>query len=375
MFIEFKNVTFKYPDSEEYVLHNLSFSIEKGNMLTILGHNGSGKSTIAKLIMGLLQPNEGSIYIDGIELTEKTVDSLRKQMGIIFQNPDNQFVGVTVKDDIAFGLENHQVPRKEMIEQINKYASLVNMQEYLDENPENLSGGQKQRVAIAGALAMETELIIFDESTSMLDPKGTSEINHMIKTLRTKLNKTIISITHNLEEALISDRVIVVNSGKIVLDGTPQEVLKENLLAHLSNKLSDNLKNPNSFKLHHAWLNDTGRIIIVEYEGTNSYGGVVSGYVYYSFDADDNEFQIVTSFNDFDQETYSYYDSEDERLEKLLKNLAKKIAEEIIANDDLKFDDHMADRINALFKENKLKDVKLHDNIAEIYPEEDGTEA
>ena len=202
--------------------------------IAIDGPAGAGKSTIAKLIMGLLQPNEGSIYIDGIELTEKTVDSLRKQMGIIFQNPDNQFVGVTVKDDIAFGLENHQIPRKEMIEQINKYASLVNMQEYLDENPENLSGGQKQRVAIAGALAMETELIIFDESTSMLDPKGTSEINHMIKTLRTKLNKTIISITHNLEEALISDRVIVVNSGKIVLDGTPKEVLKEKALLEAS---------------------------------------------------------------------------------------------------------------------------------------------
>ena len=234
MFIEFKNVTFKYSDSDEYVLHNLSFSIEKGNMLTILGHNGSGKSTIAKLIMGLLQPNEGSIYIDGVELTEKTIDSLRKKMGIIFQNPDNQFVGVTVKDDIAFGLENHQVPRNEMIEQINKYATLVNMEDYLDENPENLSGGQKQRVAIAGALAMETELIIFDESTSMLDPKGTSEINNMIKTLRTKLNKTIISITHNLEEALISDRVIVVNSGKIVLDGTPKEVLKEKALLEAS---------------------------------------------------------------------------------------------------------------------------------------------
>ena len=234
MFIEFKNVTFKYLDSEEYVLHNLSFSIEKGNMLTILGHNGSGKSTIAKLIMGLLQPNEGSIYIDGLELTEKSVDSLRKKMGIIFQNPDNQFVGVTVKDDIAFGLENHQVPRNEMIEQINKYATLVNMEDYLDENPENLSGGQKQRVAIAGALAMETELIIFDESTSMLDPKGTSEINHMIKTLRTKFNKTIISITHNLEEALISDRVIVVNGGKIVLDGTPKEVLKEKAILEAS---------------------------------------------------------------------------------------------------------------------------------------------
>ena len=234
MFIEFKNVTFKYPDSDEYVLYDLSFSIEKGNMLTILGHNGSGKSTIAKLIMGLLQPNKGSIYIDGVEIAEKSIDSLRKKMGIIFQNPDNQFVGVTVKDDIAFGLENHQVPRKEMIEQINHYANLVNMEEFLDENPENLSGGQKQRVAIAGALAMETELIIFDESTSMLDPKGTSEINNMIKTLRSKLNKTIISITHNLEEALISDRVIVVNKGKIVLDGTPKEVLKEQTILEAS---------------------------------------------------------------------------------------------------------------------------------------------
>lgn len=243
MFVEFKNVTFKYSDSDEYVLDNLSFSIEKGSMLTILGHNGSGKSTIAKLIMGLLGPNSGSIYIDGEELNEKSVDILRKKMGIIFQNPDNQFVGVTVRDDIAFGLENHQIPRKEMIEQIDKYAQMVDMSEYLEASPENLSGGQKQRVAIAGALAMETDLIIFDESTSMLDPKGTNEINKMIKTLKNKYNKTIISITHNLEEALIADRVIVVNSGKIVLDGTPKEVLKEKAILEASGlKLIDGVE-------------------------------------------------------------------------------------------------------------------------------------
>lgn len=171
MFVEFKDVSFKYYGSDEYVLNQLSFAIEKGSMLAILGHNGSGKSTIAKLMMGLLEVTSGDIYIEGEKLTENNVDVLRQKMGIIFQNPDNQFVGVTVRDDIAFGLENHKIPRKEMIEKIDKYAKLVNMQDFLDENPENLSGGQKQRVAIAGALAMDTDLIIFDESTSMLDPK------------------------------------------------------------------------------------------------------------------------------------------------------------------------------------------------------------
>ena len=177
MKVEFKDVSFKYYSSEEYIFEHLSFIIENNGMLAILGHNGSGKSTIAKLIVGLLTPTSGKILIDDEEVNDDTIDRIRQKMGIIFQNPDNQFVGVTVKDDIAFGLENHQIPRKEMIEQIDKYAKLVDMQEYLEYNPENLSGGQKQRVAIAGALAMETELIIFDESTSMLDPKGTKEIN------------------------------------------------------------------------------------------------------------------------------------------------------------------------------------------------------
>ena len=218
MKVEFKDVSFKYYSSEENIFEHLSFIIENNGMLAILGHNGSGKSTIAKLIVGLLTPTSGKILIDDEEVNDDTIDRIRQKMGIIFQNPDNQFVGVTVKDDIAFGLENHQIPRKEMIEQIDKYAKLVDMQEYLEYNPENLSGGQKQRVAIAGALAMETELIIFDESTSMLDPKGTKEINQMIYKLKNELNKTIITITHNLEEAVIADRVIVLNNGKIVLD-------------------------------------------------------------------------------------------------------------------------------------------------------------
>lgn len=227
MKIEFKDVSFKYHNGDEYVFEHMSFVIDDNHMLAVLGHNGSGKSTIAKLIVGLLQPTKGSILIDDEEITEKNIDKIRNKMGIVFQNPDNQFVGVTVKDDIAFGLENHQVPRKEMIKQINKYATLVDMIDYLDHNPEQLSGGQKQRVAIAGILAMETELIIFDESTSMLDPKGTKEINKMIYKLKNELNKTIITITHNLEEAVFADRVLVFNEGKIVLDGKPTDVLKE----------------------------------------------------------------------------------------------------------------------------------------------------
>lgn len=227
MKIEFNDVSFKYSDSDYYVFEHLSFIIENDNMLAIFGHNGSGKSTIAKLIVGLLEPTSGQILINDTVLTSSNVDELRKKMGIIFQNPDNQFVGVTVRDDIAFGLENRMVKRDQMIDQINKYASLVDMIDYLDNNPEKLSGGQKQRVAIAGALALETELIIFDESTSMLDPKGTEEINQMIYKLKNDLHKTIITITHNLEEAVFADRVIVLNDGKIVLDGKPQDVLKE----------------------------------------------------------------------------------------------------------------------------------------------------
>ena len=165
-------------------------------------------------------------------------------MGIIFQNPDNQFVGSTVKDDIAFGLENHLIERSEMERRVEKYSKLVDMDLFLDKNPENLSGGQKQRVAIAGVLAMESDLIIFDESTSMLDPKGTKEINKTIKTLKEReTDKTIISITHELEEALYADRILVLNNGKIVLDGKPTEVLPcQDILEASGLKVIDGLK-------------------------------------------------------------------------------------------------------------------------------------
>ena len=232
MKIELKDICFSY-EEDLPVLDKLSLSLSSGEMVAILGHNGSGKSTLSKIIMGLLEPSSGTITIDDVcvfdngNLNEKAFDLSRSKMGIIFQNPDNQFVGVTVQDDIAFGLENRRIAHREMVERVNKYATMVGMNEYLLSNPENLSGGQKQRVAIAGVLAMETDVIIFDEATSMLDPKGTKETNEMIKKLKELDNKMIISITHNLEEAVYADRVIVLNNGKIVLDGTPKEVLKE----------------------------------------------------------------------------------------------------------------------------------------------------
>lgn len=224
MKIEFKNVSFHYPNEQD-VLKNVSFTIDSGQMTSIVGHNGSGKSTLAKLLMGLLEPTTGEIYIDDVKLTEKTINSVRNKMGIIFQNPDNQFVGVTVKDDIAFGLENKNIERRKMLELINEFAALVKMESFLESNPENLSGGQKQRVAIAGVLAMNTECVIFDEATSMLDPIGVKEINETMKMLKKTALKTIISITHNIEEILYSDKVLVLNNGVLVTEGTPKEIL------------------------------------------------------------------------------------------------------------------------------------------------------
>lgn len=247
MKIKFENVSFNYDDTNEDVLKNISFEVNPNEMVAILGHNGSGKSTIAKLIMGLLEPKTGNIYLNDIKVNDEKIleselDKLHKKMGIVFQNPDNQFVGVTVEDDIAFGLENNCVDNDTMVKKINEYAELVGMKKFLKKNPEELSGGQKQRVAIAGILAMNPEVIIFDESTSMLDPKGTNEIISMIKTLKKTMNKTIITITHNLNEATFADRVIILNEGRIILDGTPQTVLKEKkLLENSGLKLIDSL--------------------------------------------------------------------------------------------------------------------------------------
>lgn len=230
--IEINNLYFKY-ENDEYAIDGISLDIDEGEFVTILGHNGSGKSTLSKLIIGLIEVNKGTIKIFGETLDEKNVYELRKRIGIVFQNPDNQFVGVTVKDDIAFGLENKMTDVATMSELIEKYSRLVSMHDFLEYSPEGLSGGEKQRVAIAGALAMDNDILIFDESTSMLDPKGVGEVNDVINSLKGK--KTIIVITHNLTETLNSDRVIVMNKGKIVLNGAPNEVFKHKDILKESN--------------------------------------------------------------------------------------------------------------------------------------------
>jgi energy-coupling factor transport system ATP-binding protein len=223
--IEVNNLKFSYNNKDE-AIQDLSLTIEAGAWVCIVGHNGSGKSTLAKLLIGLLKADSGEIIIDGIKLSKETLQDVRKRVGIVFQNPDNQFVGVTVKHDIAFGLENQCVPQKEMIELVNEYANKVGMSEYLDKEPHQLSGGQKQRVAIAGALAMNQDIMIFDEATSMLDPEGVKDITEFIIKLNKTYHKTIITITHDLEFARLSDQLIVLNKGKVVLSGKPDDVFK-----------------------------------------------------------------------------------------------------------------------------------------------------
>lgn len=223
--IEIKDLSFYYAEEEGYVLKNFDLNIKKGEWVTILGHNGSGKSTLSKLIIGLLTKQTGTIKVMDTLLQDNEYD-IREHIGIVFQNPDNQFVGSTVKDDIAFGLENKMLSRKEMHSRIDQYSKMVNMRDFLEKEPHNLSGGEKQRVAIAGVLAMDTDIIILDEATSMLDPKGKNEVIETIKELSNG-DKTIITITHDLSEAVLSDRLVVLNKGKIVLDGTPLEVFKE----------------------------------------------------------------------------------------------------------------------------------------------------
>lgn len=228
--IKVENLNFTYDTTKE-VIKDLSFKIPKGSWVSILGHNGSGKSTLAKLLVGLLKPESGSIYIDDELLTEQTVYDIRKKVGIVFQNPDNQFVGVTVRHDIAFGLENMQLPQPEIVDRVQKYAKLVGMEDYLEKEPFQLSGGQKQRVAIAGALAMHKELIIFDEATSMLDPEGVFEVTSLITKLNKEQGQTIITITHDLDFALKSDYVIILKDGYLIAEGKPSELfLKKELL-------------------------------------------------------------------------------------------------------------------------------------------------
>ncbi len=223
--IEVEHLTFSY-DGEHDVLKDVSFQIEEGSYTTIVGHNGSGKSTIAKLLIGLMEAKSGTIRVDSMNLNEQNAYAIRDKIGIVFQNPDNQFIGATVADDIAFGLENHQVPQEKMQSIIEDYAKRVNMSKYLNSEPTKLSGGQKQRVAIASVLAIAPEILIFDESTSMLDPQGKAEINALIQKIHEESKLTIVSITHDIEEMAHSDHVIVMKDGRAVMDGTPETILK-----------------------------------------------------------------------------------------------------------------------------------------------------
>ena len=246
--IHVENLTFSY-DKEKNAVENVSFSIKEGSYTTIIGHNGSGKSTIAKLLIGLLEKDHGNIFVDGEELTYESLFHIRNKVGIVFQNPDNQFIGATVADDIAFGLENHQVPTEKMQSIIEEYAKKVKMTRYLQSEPTRLSGGQKQRVAIAGVLAMQPSIIIVDESTSMLDPQGKAEINELIQQIHKDSKITMVSITHDIEEVSKSDHVIVMDKGHVVMEGKPEEILvKETELLNLHLDIPFALKFVNALK-------------------------------------------------------------------------------------------------------------------------------
>ncbi|MEA4875282.1 energy-coupling factor transporter ATPase [Anaerorhabdus sp.] len=255
--ITVKNLDFSY-DNETMAVHGVSFSIEKGSYTTIVGHNGSGKSTIAKLLLGLLEKKSGEIFIDDLPLTQENLQKIRSKIGIVFQNPDNQFIGSTVRDDIAFGLENHQVPQQEMDPIIDEFAKKVKMTEFLNSEPIKLSGGQKQRVAIAGVLAMKPEILIFDEATSMLDPQGKDEIKKVIHDLHEDSTITIISITHDIEEVAKSDDVIVMDKGKVVLTGKPEEILlKEKQLISMKLDIPFSLKLQKALKANGIKIKET----------------------------------------------------------------------------------------------------------------------
>lgn len=240
--IRFSHVYFSYEQNKDVVeaskctINDVSFTINKGEYVALIGHNGSGKSTIAKIIVGILEAftdgneNEG-VYIDGIKMTENNYQSLQKKIGMVFQNPDNQFIGSTVQDDIAFSLENVAMPYDQMKVLVEEYSKKVGMYEYLSREPSSLSGGQKQRVAIAGTLVRHPEILVLDEATSMLDPQGRNDIRTLIRNMKKENpDLTIISITHDIEEAYQSDHVIVINKGKVVKEGTPDDVFSDEVL-------------------------------------------------------------------------------------------------------------------------------------------------
>ncbi len=227
--IDVKNLSFRYKESQEYYdVKDITFHVKRGEWLSIVGHNGSGKSTTVRLIDGLLEAESGEIIIDGQRLTEENVWDIRRQIGMVFQNPDNQFVGATVEDDVAFGLENQGLSRQEMKKRVEEALDLVGMSDFKKREPARLSGGQKQRVAIAGVVALRPAILILDEATSMLDPEGRRELIETVKGIRKDYDMTVISITHDLEEVAMSDRVLVMKKGEIESTSSPRELFSRN---------------------------------------------------------------------------------------------------------------------------------------------------
>ena len=232
--IEVKNLKYKYDqEDEKYTLNDVSFHVKQGEWLSIIGHNGSGKSTTVRLIDGLLEAESGDIYISGDKLTADNVWEKRRLIGMVFQNPDNQFVVATVEDDVAFGLENQGVPLEEMRVRVQEALELVGMASFKKREPARLSGGQKQRVAIAGIVALRPNIVILDEATSMLDPEGRLELIRIVKEIKDEHNMTVISITHDLDEVALSDRVIVMKNGQIESTSTPAELFMRDDLIEL----------------------------------------------------------------------------------------------------------------------------------------------
>jgi cobalt import ATP-binding protein cbiO 2 len=232
--IEVRNLKYKYDsESENYTLNDVSFQVKKGEWLSIVGHNGSGKSTTVRLIDGLLEAESGDIIISGDKLTAENVWEKRRQIGMVFQNPDNQFVGATVEDDVAFGLENQGLDYDLMVERVQQALELVGMQDFKEREPARLSGGQKQRVAVAGVVALRPDIIILDEATSMLDPEGRLDLIQTVKKIKDSNQLTVISITHDLDEIALSDRVLVMKEGQVESTATPRELFSREDLEEL----------------------------------------------------------------------------------------------------------------------------------------------
>ncbi len=232
--IKVRNLKYKYDsESENYTLNDVSFQVKKGEWLSIVGHNGSGKSTTVRLIDGLLEAESGDIIISGDKLTAENVWEKRRQIGMVFQNPDNQFVGATVEDDVAFGLENQGLAYDLMVERVQQALELVGMRDFKEREPARLSGGQKQRVAVAGVVALRPDIIILDEATSMLDPEGRLDLIQTVKKIKDSNQLTVISITHDLDEIALSDRVLVMKEGQVESTATPRELFSREDLEEL----------------------------------------------------------------------------------------------------------------------------------------------